>query len=140
MTPWTEAHQAPLSMECSRPEYWSEWPFPPPGDLLNPGTEPRSPTLQADLPSEPPGRPDRRFHFLHCEMDVIFKVPPNSKRHACHINSTGIVLPYRSSIYMVSRINCSMRAQESDLISDEEVVNKYHIVMQCLWNLEKQYR
>ena len=34
-----------------------EWPFPSPGDLPNPGIEPRSPALQADsLPSEPPGK------------------------------------------------------------------------------------
>ena len=38
-----------------RPEYWSELPFPPPGDLPDPGIEPRSPALQADsLPFEPP--------------------------------------------------------------------------------------
>ena len=42
------------SMEFSRPEYWSGLPFPSPGDLPNPGIEPRSPTLQADsLPAEP---------------------------------------------------------------------------------------
>ena len=45
-------------MEFSRQEYWSKWPFPSPGDLPDPGTEPRAPALQADsLPSEPPGRP-----------------------------------------------------------------------------------
>ena len=45
-------------MEFSRQEYWSGLPFPSPGDLPNPGIEPRSPTLQADaLPSEPPGNP-----------------------------------------------------------------------------------
>ena len=39
-----------------RQEYWSALPSPPPGDFLNPGTEPRSPALQAEsLPSEPPG-------------------------------------------------------------------------------------
>ena len=49
------ACQAPLSMGFSRQEYWSGLPFPPPGDLLTPGTEPRSPALQADsLPSESP--------------------------------------------------------------------------------------
>ena len=38
-------------------EYWGVLPFPIPGDFLDPGTEPRSPALQADsLPSEPPGR------------------------------------------------------------------------------------
>ena len=36
------------SMEFSRPEYWSGWPFPSPGDLPNPGIEPRSPALQVD--------------------------------------------------------------------------------------------
>ena len=40
VTPWTVAHQAPLSMEFSRQEYWSELPFPPPGDLPDPGIEP----------------------------------------------------------------------------------------------------
>ena len=40
-------------MEFSRPEYWSELPFPSPGDFPNPGIEPRSPTLQVDsLPVE----------------------------------------------------------------------------------------
>ena len=54
VTPWTVAQQAPLSMEFSRQEYWSELPFPSPGDLPNPGTEPRSPALQAvSSPSEP---------------------------------------------------------------------------------------
>ena len=57
-TPWTAAHQAPLSMGLSRQEYWRELPCPPPGDLPNPGIELRSATLQADsLPSEPPGKP-----------------------------------------------------------------------------------
>ena len=45
-TPQTAAHQAPLSMGFSRQQYWSAWPFPPPGDLPHAGTEPRSPTLQ----------------------------------------------------------------------------------------------
>ena len=50
-TPWTVAHQAPLSMGFSRQEYWSGLPFPSPGDLPNPGIEPASlasPALQAD--------------------------------------------------------------------------------------------
>ena len=48
VTPWTIAHQAPLSMGFSRQEYWSGLLFPSPGDLPNPGIEPRSPALQAD--------------------------------------------------------------------------------------------
>ena len=54
-TPWTVAHQAPLSMGFSSQEYLSGLPFPPPGDLPDPGIEPRSPTLQAE--AEPPGKP-----------------------------------------------------------------------------------
>ena len=47
-TPWTVAHQPPLSMEFFRQEYWSGLLFPSPGDLPNPGIEPGSPVLQAD--------------------------------------------------------------------------------------------
>ena len=62
VTPWTVAYQAPPSMEFSRQEYWSGLPFPSPGDLPNPGIEPRSPALQAEaLPSEPPGKPQWSF-------------------------------------------------------------------------------
>ena len=56
-TPWTVAHQTPLSMEFSRQEYRSGVPLPSPGYLSNPGIEPRSPALQADsLLSESPGK------------------------------------------------------------------------------------
>ena len=41
-TPWTVAHQVPLSLGFCRQEYWSGLPCPPPGDLPDPGTEPRS--------------------------------------------------------------------------------------------------
>ena len=47
-TPWTGAHQAPLSIRFSRQEYWSGLPFPSPGDLPDPGIKPRTPALQAD--------------------------------------------------------------------------------------------
>ena len=56
--PWTAAHQAPLSMEFSRQEYCNGLPFPFPGDLPDPGIEPRSPALQAvSLLTELPGKP-----------------------------------------------------------------------------------
>ena len=57
MTPWTVAHQIPLSMEFSRQVYWSGLPFPSSGDLPNPGLESRCAALQADSsPSELPGK------------------------------------------------------------------------------------
>ena len=58
VTPWTVTHQALLSMEFSRQEYQNGLPFSSPGDLPEPGIEPRSPTFQANsLPSEPMGKP-----------------------------------------------------------------------------------
>ena len=45
--PWTVAHQAPLSMEFSRQEYWSVLLFPPPEAFPDPGMEPMSPESPA---------------------------------------------------------------------------------------------
>ena len=42
VTPWTAAHQAPLSVGVSRQEHWSGWPCPPPGGLPDLGMEPMS--------------------------------------------------------------------------------------------------
>ena len=68
-TPWTVAYQAPPSMGFSRQEYWSGLPFPSPGDLPDPGIEPRSPALQTDtLTSEPPGKPYSLSPKLHCHL------------------------------------------------------------------------
>ena len=59
MNPWNVAYQASLSMGFSMLEYQIGLPFPSPRDLPNPGIEPRSPTLQADVSlSESPGEPE----------------------------------------------------------------------------------
>ena len=51
-------HHAPPSMGFSRQEYWSGLPFPPPGDLPDPGIEPESPVLAGGFfTTEPPGEP-----------------------------------------------------------------------------------
>ena len=72
--PWTVVYQASLSMGFSRQGYWSGLPFPSPGDLPDPGIEPRSPALQADaLPSEPPGKQG--------EKTVLRMGENNSKRN-----------------------------------------------------------
>ena len=64
MTPWTVAYPAPLSMEFSRQDYWSGWPFPSPGELPDPGIKSGSPVLQAySLPSVPQGKTK---HPLNC--------------------------------------------------------------------------
>ena len=58
-TPWTVAHQAPLSVGVSRQECWSGLPFPPPRALPNPGNEPWSAYIGGRISSEPPGKPPR---------------------------------------------------------------------------------
>ena len=56
-TPWTVAHQAPLSMGLTRKQYWSGLPCPSLGDLSDPRIEPGSPALQVDsLPADLPWR------------------------------------------------------------------------------------
>ena len=58
VTPRTVAHQTLLSMGFPRQEYWSGLPFPPPGNLLDPGIRPASPALEGGLfTTEPPGKP-----------------------------------------------------------------------------------
>ena len=65
-SPWTVTYQAPLSMGFYRQEYWSGLPFPSPGDLSNPGIEPWSPALQANvLPSEPSGKFCIKLHKIN---------------------------------------------------------------------------
>ena len=72
-TPWTVAPQAPLYMEIPRPEYWSGLPFPSPWDCPNPGTERRSPALQADsLPSESPGKPINKVRKKIRGLPIVF--------------------------------------------------------------------
>ena len=57
-------------MEFSKPEYWSGY-FPSPGDLPNPGIEPRSLELQVDsLPAEPQG--SHYCHIVTCNSHISF--------------------------------------------------------------------
>ena len=64
VTPWTVAHQPPLSMQFSRKEYCNGLPFPSPGDLLYPGIKPGSPALQVDsLPLSHQGSPSNSMEW-----------------------------------------------------------------------------
>ena len=62
---WTVAHLAPLSMEFSRQEYWSGVPYPPAGDLPDPGIKPAFRTSPAFagrfFTTEPPGKMNVMF-------------------------------------------------------------------------------
>ena len=66
------AHQVPLSMGFSRQEHWSRLPFPSPGDLPDPGIEPRSPALRADaLTSELPGQPEKLVKDTKAQLVLL---------------------------------------------------------------------
>ena len=68
MTPWTIAYEASPSMGLSRQEYWTGLPFPPPGDLPDPGTESKSPTFAGKFfTTEPPAK------SLEADIDTVLK-------------------------------------------------------------------
>ena len=76
-TPWSAAHQAPLSIGFSRQEYLSGLPFPSLGDLPNPGIKPGSPALQADFFSfEPPGKPSGRAIVMQTSLLPLTEEQP----------------------------------------------------------------
>ena len=83
MAPWTVACQAPLLMEFSRQEYWSEVTFPTPGDLPYSRIELKSLALSEGvffLPLAPPGKPPNQLYFNKNLKIMIFlkqRVNPN---------------------------------------------------------------
>ena len=84
VTPWTVAHQAPLSMGFSRQEYWRGLPCPPPEDRPNPGIEPVPPVLQVDaLPLSHQRRPNQKINpFSSCNVSLV---PTSDKVILCHL-------------------------------------------------------
>ena len=65
VTPWTVACQVPLSIEVFRQEYKSGLPFPPPGDLPNPGSKPVSSALAGRFfTTEPPEKPNTTYPLI----------------------------------------------------------------------------
>ena len=73
MTPWTVAHQAPLSMGFPRQEYWNGLPFPSLGDLSSPGIKPMSPAVAGRFfTTEQPGNPTVQYKgFQIPQMEKI---------------------------------------------------------------------
>ena len=96
-TPWTVAHQAPLSMGFSRQEYWSGLTFPPPGDPPGPRIEPRSPALQAgSLLSEPPRKP----LFTATEFQTVLPLLDSASPHLLS-TSDRMMFPQNKSYYII---------------------------------------
>ena len=106
-TPWTVAYQAPPSMGFSRQEYWSGLPFPSPGDLPNPGIEPRSPTFQADaLTSEPPGKP----HTITRNSQTELEYGRTSKFLHNIFPERQNMFPSRNSYFFPDKLKNSIKA------------------------------
>ena len=88
MTLWTVTHQAPLSMEFSRQEYWSGLPCPPAGDLPDPGIEPMNPALaNGFFTSEPHGKP-LRLSFVQLLSRVQLFATPWTAAHQASLSFT----------------------------------------------------
>ena len=74
MTPWTGAHQAPLSMGFPRQEYWSGLPFPPPGDRPDSRIKPASPALAGRFCiTESPDKPSNGIGFSNFDCNMTGK-------------------------------------------------------------------
>ena len=74
-TPWTVTSQAPLSVRFFKQEYWSELPFPPPGDFPDPGIKPASPAWAGEFFNpEPPGKP-----AIHIHVSILPQTPLSSR-------------------------------------------------------------
>ena len=102
-TPWTVAYQASPSMGFSRQEYWSGLPFPSPGDLPDPGIEPRSPTLEADaLTSEPPGKPNETETGLYRTVESELSGSLNTSLNYMYLVS-------QSCLTLCDPMDCSLR-------------------------------
>ena len=97
VTLWIVACQTPLCMRFSRQEYWSGLPCPPPGDLPNPGIEPRSPTLQANyLSAEPPRKPKNTGLGIRSLLQGIF-LTQESNQGLLHCRRIPYQLSYQGS-------------------------------------------
>ena len=79
-TPWTVAHQTPLSVGFSRQECWSGLPCPPPGDLPDPGIKavsPSTPALQVDsLPLSHEGSPAMEYSVSSVQFSSVTQSCP----------------------------------------------------------------
>ena len=85
MSPWTVAHQAPLSMGFLRQEYWSGLPFSSSGDLPDLGIEPLSPRLAGGFfTTEPPKKPVYRYACVYVCVFVCSPGGSDGKESACN--------------------------------------------------------
>ena len=129
-TPWTVAHQVPLSMEFSRQEYWSGLPFPSPEGLANPGTELKSsvsPALaRGFFTTEPPGKysEDERVQ-LRSKQSILKDISPG-----CSLEGLILKLKLQYFGHLMRRVDSLektlMLGQEEKGTTEDEVAGWHH--------------
>ena len=114
VTPWSVAHQAPLSIGFPRQEYWSGLSFPSPGDLPDLGIEPTSPVLAGIFfITEPSGNPYRQillmWIYLENCSDICTVRPPKiaALLLSLHLHSTRAHLAYMLHRWLTLLHTCS---------------------------------
>ena len=115
-TPWTVTSQLPLSMGFPSQEYWSELPFPTPGDLPNSEMEPTSPLVPTlgSLWSAPPGEPvDTHAHMYTRQFShsvVSDSLQPQGLQHTrlpeLRLMSIESVIPFNHLILLTQPLSC----------------------------------
>ena len=95
VTPRTVVRQAPLFRGFSRKEYWNGLPFPPPGDLPDPGNEPTSALVVDSLPLSHLGRPSQQLHTtiyikLESESEVTQSCPTLCDFMDCSLSGSSL--------------------------------------------------
>ena len=105
-TPWSLAHQSPLSMRSFRWEYWSGLMFPPPGDLPKPRIKPASPASPAlageFFTSEPSGKA-HMWDICCCSVShscLTLCSPMDYPRPPCPLQSPGVCSMFIESVML----------------------------------------
>ena len=136
-----EPTRLPCLWGFSRQEYWSGLPCPPPGDLPNPGIEPRSSSLQADsLPSRPPGKPKNTGVGGLCLLQGIFQTQ-ELNRGLLHcrwilyqLSSQGSSYYYYiQNIVNIAHINTVYKIRNS---KHDTMIKEYSKMKRSCWKLK----
>ena len=120
-------------MEFSRQEYWSGQPFPSPGDVPDPGIEPRSPTLQVDsLPSEPPGKPRLGRGYDSCD----YTPPPSFQKLRVQPTAASTLPPHveSPSFFKDKFVQFNPKVPFSLGISTSNTTKEREIKGKCNWD------
>ena len=129
VTPWNAAHQVPLSVTFSRPEYSSGCPFPSPGDLPNPGIEPRFPALPVNsLPAEPEEKPKNTGVDSLSRLQRIF---PTQESNLGFLHCRQILYPLSYQV--------SPRVLQTKLNLDTFIGVCYFLILEIYSKLEKTF-